>query len=427
MLGQAQLGNVYAMSSSLSDYGGQGVMAGRFGGDNTSVSGDTSNGQVFPTGPQSFSDAASYSGFHSTLNEPDFAYALQRPGVVPMGESVSSSTMDVHGLHQLQSGATPYGINRMNQLGQQRRDSTSSAPVTSRSYDMNDLGMTGDQWRQTPMHTRAGSLSHMSISSQGSYSNQYDTNMTSLGNALMPGSYNELSTQMIGSYPQDLIIPSSDFQQQHAAYGNAQAYLQQQHAALQQQQALLQQQQAALALQQQQLHAYGISPGMHMNGTQSNTAGIGGMLPNIGMGALSNSGVGGMGPNSGMTGLQDHNTMNFARGMNPPPNVGGMNPYGSGAGAAAAGGGYYYVASTDGTPMLMSQNPVATMHQQQGLQSAYGMGAHPIPHNNAMNSMMGSYPSNHDGTGYPDQGLFHPPQNGGNVNINNAYHGGMSM
>lgn len=344
---QQQQRGAYQMSSSLSDFAVQPGIAGSLAGDNSSVGGSTSGSHYFPVGPQSYSDNA----YASAPTEPEFAYALQRPGVVPMGESVSSSVdMSSHSKHQQHRGTgSSYGSSRNHVQQQQQRTSHRNnlgALTSSRSYGDIDHGG-GDPRRQS---LNIG-LGQMSYSSQGSYGGQYDMGLGSVTSH----SSNNLA-RAFGEEPpyhaQDL--PSSvqlggEFQNQHVAYGNAQAYLQQQHAALQEQQALLAQQQAALALQQQQLQAYGVNPNV---------------VPSA-SGAM---------------------------------NLTGVDQYGQIGGGGQ--GGYYYVSSADGTPMLMQNQGGRQQQQQQqqpGMPNSYGRNNHGYPNERGNSNGQGFHPASTHG------------------------------
>jgi hypothetical protein len=323
-LGAAMANQAYGgqLSASFTDYAN---------GDNASV---VSGQFPYTSAPLSYNDAGYPTGFlQNSFNEVDFAYALQRPGVVPMGDQSVSSSVDLSsaGLSQLQQQQliASMGVNNRNHL--RTAQGRSSSGMTSRSYgDTGDLSvdhrgntfgfapgsvgtapgglgqqmsssmqMPGAMAQQTPSSLNqqlAASLGQqLAFGSQGSYAGgghadalaQQAMMMQALDDPMLQAQLQQDPTSM-GNNPQQ-----QQQQQQQLAYGNAQAYLQQQHAALQQQQLLLQQQQAALALQQQQL-AYGLSPGM---GDQQ---------------------------------------------------LGGMNQF------AQANGGYYYVTSADGTPMIVS-------------------------------------------------------------------------
>jgi hypothetical protein len=326
----------------------------------------------YASGPQSYSEANHPGSFLGSFNEVDFAYALQRPGVVPMGESVSSSvdlnagpnmhhhqqhTVGSYGTNHQQHAVGSYGTNRQ-QRGQRRGGSANNA-LTSRSYG--EMPDANDSQRHS-LATAPGLLGqHMAYGSQGSFAGQgeFVGNGVPQQNGMVQPPVSSMHQMGSAHLPQDSSM-SADFQQQ-LAYGNAQAqslaYIQQQHAALQQQQAILQQQQAALAFQQEQLRAYGgLNPAMNGNN----------------------------GPNGA--------------------NFGGMNQYGQAVGQA--GNGYYYVPSADGTPMMSNQGV-----PQAGMTSSYGM----LP----QQQNLGYQPNYADGAGV-DQG-FHPP------NPTNHYRGGMSM
>lgn len=233
-------------------------VAGHFAGDameTISVAGSTSNSQQGIGGPQSYSDAV-YSGMmQGSYGNLDFAYALRRPGVVPMGGSVASSvdtniSLQMQYLqddyyHQ-QQNAGFYGTGLRNQhYGVQEMASdlpvaaashSFGAPLVNAAPSTNAMGLPAYN-AQGNWVSQAGFPTHLPMNHHGiqHVDNSLECNASHIGsNTAIPG---------------DMML-----------YGNAQVYLQQQHAALQQQQALLQQQQAALALQQQQLQAYGTNP-----------------------------------------------------------------------------------------------------------------------------------------------------------------------
>jgi len=301
----------YNMSSSMTDYGNhQGI---RLAEDSSSV---ISSQRAFVSGPQSYSEVGPSGILPGSFSEADFAYALQRPGVVPMGDSVCSSVdLSVTGQgsnYQQFSQHTSfpmvgsYGSNRVAHHNRRRSLTGSntmpaSAAMSSRSFD--EGGTTA------AITTDSRQLHHaLYSSSQGNV----------LESGAFPGSANGSTSHGLSSLPANMVpvppAPGMTQQQQPmedpmAAYGNAQAYLQQQHAALRQQQLLLQQQQAALALQQQQLQAYGMNPALFSPNGANNASGE-------------------------------------------------LNPSGVG------GGGYYYVAAAaDGTSMLMAANSGQLMGQ----------------------------------------------------------------
>jgi hypothetical protein len=344
---QQQQRSAYQISSSLSDFAVQPGIVGSRTGDNASVGGSISGSHYFPGGPQSYSDNT----YSSAPTEPDFAYALQRPGVVPMGESISSSIdMSSHSKQQQHRGTgSSYGSNRNHvQLQQQRTSNRNNlGALTSRSYGDIDHGG-GDPRRQS-LNRGFGQGSY---NSQGSYGGQYGMGLGSVTSQSSTGLAHAFGEEP-PYHPQDL--PSSvqsggDFQNQHVAYGNAQAYLQQQHAALQQQQAILAQQQTALALQQQQLQAYSVNPNV---------------IPSA-SGAM---------------------------------NLTGVDQYGQIGGGGQ--GGYYYVSAADGTPMLL-QNQGGRQRQQQqqqlGMPNSYGQrNNHGYPNDRGNSNGQGFYPASSSG------------------------------
>ena len=405
--GRTHHDNIQPTSSSFSDYAANPGMVGRLAGEASSVAGDTHSNLMYPPGPQSFSEVGNYN-VAGSLNAPDFAYVLQRPGVVPMGESVSSSVdISMSGRSpQLQLQPGSYGANRMHQRSQ-RRDSTNSLPMTSRSYDRNDPEMLNDQRRHSHMGNRSGPSQQVPAGSHSSYGAQHDMNSAVISPRTGTNhGLNEPPAHLNGAYQQahDLGLGAPELQQQHAVYGNAQAYLQQQHVALQQQQVLLQQQQVALALQQEQLRAYGIgAPGMNLNGGIPNN----GLtpfpgLPNGGIGAIPSNAMAGI-PNNGIANIPNSGIPSGISDINlggvMPTNV-GMNQYGT------TGGGYYYVSSSasDGTPMLSaSSNPMA--------QAGLPMGTLPMPNVGGQLPNMSGYQANVDPNATQDQS-FHPPGSG---------------
>lgn len=301
--------------------------------------------QLYTSGPLSYTNAGYPSGFMNSFNEVDFASALQRPGVVPMGESVSSS-VDMGGLssYQQQQIFGSLGGNNRNLVR------ATQGAMASRSYggmgeipqDRNSLGFAPGSVGTTPSGMGQQRSSSMQLGSSlgqqphGMFNQQLSASFGQelhFGNAGAGVPSNLLSQQSGMTQAMDDQIMQAQMHQmqmqmqqdpttiantlqQHLVYGNAQAYLQQQHAALQQQQLLLQQQQAALALQQQQLQVYGLNPGM-VNGAPA---------------------------------AYNQNAGQHAA----------MNQFGQ------ADGGYYYVTSADGTPMMVSAASV-------GQAGAYGL------------------------------------------------------
>jgi hypothetical protein len=191
-------------------------------------------------------------------------------------------------------------------------------------------------------------MSYNSYSSQGSYGGQYD--MGSVASHTSTGLARAFGEEP-PYHPRDLphsVQSGGDYQNQHVAYGNAQASLQQQHAALQQQQALLVQQQAALALQQQQLQAYSVNPNA---------------IPSA-SGAM---------------------------------HLNGVDQYGHIGGGGQ--GGYYYVSSADGTPMLLqNQGGMQRQHQQPGMPNLYGQHNNPgYPNDRGNSNGQGFNPASSNG------------------------------
>jgi hypothetical protein len=347
-LGAAMANQGYGgqLSASYTDYGHSNVAA-----DNASVV----SGQLpYASGPLSYNGAGYPTGFlQNSFNEVDFAYALQRPGVVPMGDQSVASSVDLSnaGLSQLQQQQllSSMGANNRNHLRTAQRRASSN--MTSRSYgDTGDVSVDrGNTLGFAPgsVGTAPGGLGQQMSSSMqmsGAMAQQVPSSLNqplsaSLGQQLPYGSQQSYGggppadalaqqammmqaledprLQQTQQVQQDPNSMANNLQQQYA-----QAYLQQQHAALQQQQLLLQQQQAALALQQQQL-VYGLSPGM-----------------------------------GGQNGEQQQQ-------------LGGMNQY------AQPNQGYYYVTSADGTPMMVSAAGLSQpggfgMQQQQQQQQVTG-------------------------------------------------------
>jgi hypothetical protein len=297
----------------------------------------------YVSGPQSYSEVGPSSVILGSFTELDFAYALQRPGVVPMGESVTSSIDMSSGpvagygqspfhpvQHHQSSIVGSYGSNLVSQAGnQKRRIAAGAVPLTSRSYGEGDVVSAA---LEATLHQQPPNVSIMS-SPDSRMGAGADTGDLAAGNIVNPSravvgnpASGSLATQPPStddmSLQSSLLLGGGNFQNYNfPMYGNAQAYLQQQHAALQQQQLILQQQQAALVLQQEQLRAYGINQA-YMNANTTN-------VPSI-----------------------------SAAGMNPPnfTFVGaapGMMP----TGGATTPGAFYYVQGVDGTPILVGANP----------------------------------------------------------------------
>jgi hypothetical protein len=262
----------------------------------------------------------------------DFAYALRRPGVVPMAESVSSSVdLNISFRQQYQQHEQynqqqpPTGLYRTNLPYQYMKQPYGANPPTmlsSRSFGDSSVGTSpssGQYIPQVPFGAQGGMGVH----------GNFMYNDTVLQNSMVQPLDTTLLQQMGSSHtdPNGSIL-------NEGLYGNAQAYFQQQHAAFQQQQALLQQEQAALALQQQQLKAYDINQVL-LNGNQSN--------------------------------------------------LNGMNQFGQ-----TGGGGAYYLASADGSIMNRAPYGMISPHGMAPLQQQQNVGGYPT--NAGGNPMMNPPP-----------------------------------
>ncbi|KAG7370676.1 serine/threonine protein kinase [Nitzschia inconspicua] len=319
------------------------------------------------TGPQSYSEAGPSGPLPGSFNDLDFAYALQRPGVVPMGDASVCSTVDPifnghttpHGHHQQHPSyltAGSYGSHRVSQKNVNGRLSATTVPIATRSFDEGGSTLPSTIISSPPHSNRSVATSDIESATA-------DTLNVAAPNLASPATV---------AAPTPPVIPGL-IQPQQAMDGNmaAQVYLQQQHAALQQQQFLLQQQQAALALQQQQLQAYGFNP-LLLNTNAPN-------------------------PLGGMNSQQFNIIGSTAGGYAPTQPV---------------GGGYYYVSAADGTPMLMAANPAfqgqmiqpsqfqgqiaTTVGQSQGLTNpatAGIMGQQPLPNVTGIPGMIAFSPA----------------------------------
>lgn len=321
----------YQMSSSYTEYASAPVIAD----DASSVA----SGRNFAIhGPQSYSEAGPSGPLPGSFNEFDFAYALQRPGVVPMSDASVASSVDPisvgqiapysnhrqHGSqHHSFSTVGSYGSHRVSRNNANNRVSAVNGGMSSRSFDEGGSAVPSNIMN-SPQHAHHNTFA--STFESGAVASQ-STNNPSAALQAQNTPHAGVSGMQTTHQPID---------------GNlaAQMYFQQQHVALQQQQLLLQQQQAALALQQQQLQAYGMNP-LVLNSNNSNST----------------------------------------SGLHPQQfNIIGSAPGGA-TGAPAVGGGYYYVSAADGTHMLMTANP-------SGLQGQIIPGAQ-FPGQVTTSSMMG--------------------------------------
>jgi len=352
------------LSSSYSNYAGTlGTGSTIMGGDNVSLA----SGQYsYPTGPMSYTEAGQMSNFlRNSLNEVDFASALQRPGVVPMGGDSIASSVDRSAtglpLHQQQQLLGSYITSRSYQ-----NRTHNAAGTVSRSHGELGCGSglgVGNALGPAPSEAREGmsqeallrQLANGQVAEHAGPQRPSGTHSQHLASSLGQQYQNmqqsqapagdALAQQVLlmqalenpaiqAQLRQDAAATLANSLQQQFAYGNAQVYLQQQHAALQQQQMLLQQQQAAIALQQQQLQTYGFSPQSTANGSAQ------------GAPTDRNAAYGSMGPPSNMN------------------------------------NGYFWVQSADGTPVLVSADDLSKMQ-------GYGSGQQQsVPQH-------GSYPNGH--------------------------------
>jgi len=100
------------------------------------------------SGPQSFSESGVSLGLPGSFNEVDFALALHRPGVVPMGDSVTTATTSTTSMSSGNNSRSNYNQTSVGSFGtaqvlhyssQQYRFATGSVPRTSRSLNEGDL------------------------------------------------------------------------------------------------------------------------------------------------------------------------------------------------------------------------------------------------------------------------------------------------
>ena len=327
----------------------QGGLSARSVTDTSSV---VSAGQhTYTSGPMSYNDAGYSTGFlQNSFAEVDFACAIQRPGVVPMGDESVASSIDMHALRRSQQqqqyapasfggnyrnhlpsgvgnhsfGETSENFARRHALGS-NTGSVGAGPVGIGYHLSSSMQLPDALWQQAPgavkqHHTSAVNQHHTSSllqMQQGAASS-----LQSFGHhpiLMQPVDDPRMQAQFQQQDPTSF----TNNPQQQMAYDHAQVYLQQQHLALQQQQMMLQQQQAALALQQQQLQAYGVAPSMVAGGGQPSGGVQGGpIVPN---------GAAGQHASVGMS--QNGN------------------------------GGYYFVTATDGTQMMFS---AGSLPYQQG-------------------------------------------------------------
>jgi len=281
----------------------------------------------------SYTDAGHSTGFlQNSLNEVDFAHALRRPGVLPMGGDSMSSSVDLSAASRSQ-----HFVHEQHSFGGNHRNHLPSV-MGSRSYTERGDGNTTRSSANSVGTAPSGLTQQFSTSMQLPPTLRQQAPTTINQPLIPPGSQypvpgqESFGNQSVG--PQTVVDPTSAGQlaqhdplglpnnlQQHQLTYDQQVCFQQQQLAIQQQQMMLQQQQAAIALQQQQLQAYGFATAAAAGGTPSMMGG--GVIPGTTPMMLPNNTVG----QQAATGL-------------------GMNPYGN--------GGYYVVAGADGTPMIVS-------------------------------------------------------------------------
>lgn len=293
----------FNMSSSMTRFGSN---------QNIRLLGHNSGMQLGFSGPQSFSESGNSVGLPGSFNEVDFAVALHRPGVVPMGDSVTTATTSTTSMSSGNNSRSTYNQNniQISQSGsysshqvviQQRRSTIGCIPRTSRSFGEGDLG---------PRDSAAIPIVIDSHLQQVVYSSSHESKMEigppidikpqveisvdppiEIKDENIPKRpESETNNKTDGKTPPETIPPTTEdnsspvtnsksennhvqTNQNPGVYDTSQVY-QQQLAAMQQQfqqqQMLLQQQQAALALQQEQLRAYysNISNAAGMNAQQ---------------------------------------------------------------------------------------------------------------------------------------------------------------
>jgi hypothetical protein len=322
---------------------------------------------VYYSGPQSYNDAAA-STVSGSFNDLDFAYALQRPGVIPMGESYTSS-VNMSNAH-LGSGSAPHIIRQQSSESYESRQNIVS--TVSRSFEDGDIRNTsnGDVYRNGRF---TYSSSHDDRVAEGfSHNSEYLKVVN--GSSNIEGIHQQSAQEFHQMLPPNSLPPrnSNDFALQSnlnddnsnsqgsprhhqstiGPFGSldAQTFFQQQQAALQQQQLILRQQQAALALQQEQLRAYGMNYITTPGGTSN-------IVPGMVGGLQFRNTVAGMEAVGGMNGQQNYQQHGFA-------SVGGEINGGvtranvpSSLSTSLVPGGYCYVTAADGSPVLVQLNP----------------------------------------------------------------------
>jgi hypothetical protein len=386
----------YQLSSSMQDHGNH--EHARLSDDASILS---SGPQNYISGPQSYNDTGPTSIIPGSFNELDFAYALQRPGVVPMGESYSSS-VDMS-IGPSVSGHAPYIIQQHQGIGSydanlgnmgENSNRQHATVTTSRSFGEGDVRNAAKTDIDQNSYMYASSHDINGVAETGRVSNNPSGAPRTIGQ-----NTSTMSTQSVESQSQLLhsMLPPLPAQKSTGAsvasmdstngnsdemasrnqglahlgrFGShdARAFFQQQQVALQQQQMILQQQQAALALQQEQLRAYGMNQAMlGFNSTAANMTSAG-MIS----GGIAPPGTAATAAMSAMTAQHQQQQLQQSHyGVASLSGVGSVGTAGSVAGSTApsvaslTNGGYCYVTAADGTPILVQLSPAASqLHAQ---------------------------------------------------------------
>ena len=284
----------FAMSSSMSNVGANHGLR---------LLGSGSGGHLGFSGPLSFSGSL---GLPGSFNEVDFALALHRPGVVPMGDSVTTSTTSTTSMSSGNNSRSTYNQNS-NQASQPgsygthqamhyNRFTTGSVPRTSRSLNEGELAPVDSTAIPTLIDSRLQQTVYSSSEETGlpvappveiepqveakvdhpSTSSEEQTPVQPASETTTKSSGDD-NEQKLPAKTEEATQPTKSVDNPAPAstpnpktkpatpnanpdvYGSTELYQQQLVAMqqqFQQQQLLLQQQQAALALQQEQLRVY---------------------------------------------------------------------------------------------------------------------------------------------------------------------------
>ena len=255
------------------------------------------------SGPLSFSASGNSLALPGSFNEVDFALALHRPGVVPMGDSLTSATTSTTSMSSGNNSRSTYNQNsiQISQVGspqvlhytnQERRFPTGSVLRTSRSLNEGELAPADPAAIPTLIDSRLQQVIYSSsqepelaigppLEFKPQVESSSEPRIESKDENFPDRPASATSAKAAGNYPEEETPPiTEDTKIQESSktasnpnckmnpvqptqslgvYENPQAY-QQQFVAMQQQfqqqQLLLQQQQATLALQQEQLRVY---------------------------------------------------------------------------------------------------------------------------------------------------------------------------